>query len=253
MGCNASQEPTIALNENGSATIVDGDDNQGTDDGGQQQQQQQLKSNDPEPEISMATNNDNNSPGSKPMTPQQLKQLVTRDNREGFIGDKNTPEIKQALEGEEEDEEEEERSELIQSRAQSSTTKSVSSAASSTGRSSSNAAKNLAALEMKEEDNNKSSNGETVCLENGSDGATDLANNLANSITETNASGDSSSGNPAIEAEFGKDEGNIERNGFFDMFGGFRYTLLRHYIRMDGHRKVMWATISILVAGIFQY
>lgn len=250
MGCNASQEPIIVPNENGNATMVDAAA-EGDDDNGKppqslshQGQQQQQQSNQSEPEVS-ATNNDPNvrpSPGNKTMmmTPQSglgppmAEQEDAELAEEGFVGNKNTPSSPPVDNEVGSEQAEDEESQMVPSRAQSSATKTISSSSAGSARSS---AKSSVVAEEQQQGNHRGLNSggekkESVTanrLEICSDGASDLANNLPNSITETNANGTST-----IElSEFGTEEGT--RLAFECVLCSLSdpdYILPRHLIRM---------------------
>lgn len=249
MGCNASQEPIIVPNENGNATMVDAAA-EGDDDNGKppqslshQGQQQQQQSNQSEPEVS-ATNNDPNvrpSPGNKTMmmTPQSVGPPMAEHEdaelaEEGFVGNKNTPSSPPVDNEVGSEAAEDEESQMVQSRAQSSATKTISSSSAGSARSS---AKSSVVAEEQQQGNHRGLNSggekkESVTanrLEICSDGASDLANNLPNSITETNANGTST-----IElSEFGTEEGT--RLAFECVLCSLSdpdYILPRHLIRM---------------------
>lgn len=230
MGCNASQEPIIVPNENGNATMVDAAA-EGDDDNGKPPQslshqgQQQQQSNQSEPEVS-ATNNDPNvrpSPGNKTMmmTPQSVGPPMAEHEdaelaEEGFVGNKNTPSSPPVDNEVGSEAAEDEELQMVQSRAQSSATKTISSSSAGSARSS---ARSVVAEEQQQGNHRGLNSGgekkESVTanrLEICSDGASDLANHLPNSITETNANGTST-----IElSEFGTEEGTrLALNVFF--------------------------------------
>lgn len=237
MGCNASQEPIILANENGNVTATsaaDEDHNNGDGPPQQQQsssptqspdhqQQQQQQPNQSEPEVSTVTanNNDNvrngsrGSPGNKPMTPKSVTPPVSssivssqsstnRQEPRESIGNKKQSFLASAEQLTDENEE------IAQSPP--TTTSAAASVRSSSEKSVATA--DAGEIEIPGEEIAKkatTANGHEIC----SNGASDLANNLVNSISETNkeqqaenATKEKEPNTSTIElSEFGNEEG----------------------------------------------
>lgn len=269
MGCNASQEPIIVPNENGniitSSTAVDDDT---LNDAEQQQQKleqspqppsapdQQSHNNQSEPDVSIsATNNSNimrdgsssissngngnddvgsGSPDNKTMTPFSSSPLSsaasppTKRHEKGFVGHKidsakgpplaAPPSIDN---GNQEKQHKQNNTGVESPRVQSATTKASSADSSSSTRSGSQ--KSSATVEKGEE--SMPGNRLEIC----SDGASDLANNLANSITETNKEDDST-------IEFGNEEGTNTFHGIF-LSMSFSLPLFLYFLPLQWIRK----------------